>query len=279
MLLKFFNFFIFSSLFIAGCSLLMIHQTDRLLHLQYEIPEYMYFVFFSTVCSYNFHWYLTPQTHSELIRVSWTNQHRTLHLALIAIGTIGSIWFAIPLLTHWFWLGIAAVLTFLYSAPKLPVRFSGLLKKIAVGKTIFLSFVWTYVTAVLPVILDGDGFNRMDILFCASRLFLIYSICIIFDYRDREQDKIEGIRSMITAFDEKGINRLFYTCITFFFITTIVLYFSGFSVLLVFLLAIPGIITAMLYSYAKTHFSDYLYYFVLDGLMMFSALFTAFISF
>jgi len=38
------------------------------------------------------------------------------------------------------------------------------------------------------------------------------------------------------------------------------------------ILLLPGIITASLFSYAKKNFSDYLYYFVLDGMMMFSGL-------
>jgi len=39
------------------------------------------------------------------------------------------------------------------------------------------------------------------------------------------------------------------------------------------------VIVLALFKNAKRNFSDYLYYFVLDGLMMFSALFTFFIRF
>jgi hypothetical protein len=37
-------------------------------------------------------------------------------------------------------------------------------------------------------------------------------------------------------------------------------------------LLVPGVIVLLLYNYAKRNFSDYLYYFILDGLMMLSAL-------
>jgi hypothetical protein len=36
--------------------------------------------------------------------------------------------------------------------------------------------------------------QEKELLFCCSRFFLIYAICILFDYRDRDQDKQEGIR-------------------------------------------------------------------------------------
>ena len=87
---RFFNFFIFSSVYIAVCALLMVHQTNQLLHLDYNIREYLAFVFFSTICSYNFHWYLTPSIPTEKLRVQWTQQHKTLHLLFFVAGFIGS---------------------------------------------------------------------------------------------------------------------------------------------------------------------------------------------
>src|SRR5437868_1609120 len=90
MLTRIFNFFIFSSIYIALCALLMVSQTNKLLHLDYNIQQYLLFVFFSTLCSYNFHWYLTPLTPTEKLRVTWTQQHKILHLLFFAVGLIGS---------------------------------------------------------------------------------------------------------------------------------------------------------------------------------------------
>ena len=47
---------------------------------------------------------------------------------------------------------------------------------------------------------------------------------------------------------------------------------TGYSLLTVAVLLIPGLLLVFLYPYAKRNFSDYLYYFVLDGLMMLSGL-------
>ena len=106
---------------------------------------------------------------------------------------------------------------------------------------------------------------------------MIYAICIVFDYRDRASDKREGIRSMITLFSEQGIDRLFWISLLLFAIFTVALLAAGFSLSVVSVLLIPGAILAFLYNYTKKESSDYLYYFVLDGLMMASALFLLFV--
>ena len=277
MLKYLFDLFLFTSLFIAGCALMMVIQTNQLLHLQYNHPAYLVFVFFSTLCSYNFHWYLSGDSNSENARTHWTQHHKTLHLVLTSIGTLVSVWYFFQFSEHWFWLAGAVFLTFLYSAPKLQYGPFAWLSRIAVGKTLFLAFVWMYVTTFLPIAIDDHHWNMATLFFCTSRLMLIYAICIIFDYRDRDYDKLSGIRSMITYFNERGINNLFAGSLAVFAISTIALYFYELSPLTIVLLLIPGVITAVLFPVAKKNFNDYLYYFVLDGLMMFSSLLTIFI--
>jgi hypothetical protein len=50
------------------------------------------------------------------------------------------------------------------------------------------------------------------------------------------------------------------------------LWWFNFSTTDVILILIPGIIIALIYRTAKKNFSDVFYYFILDGLMMLSAL-------
>jgi len=131
-----------------------------------------------------------------------------------------------------------------------------------------------YVTTILPLLLSDQSW-RMDFsLFSAGRFFLIYAICILFDYRDKEYDKSIGIRSLITWLSDKNITRLFILSLSLFTIFTVGLFQYGHSYNVIIVLLIPGLITAGLYRYAKRNFSDILYYFVLDGLMAFSSLFT-----
>lgn len=272
MLKSIFKFFIFSSLYVALCAVIMVYQV-HLLFPQAEISRVLYiFIFFSTVCSYNFHWYLTQQSATRSERLQWTLQYKPLHLILYFIGLIGSAACFIILRQHWFFIALGAFVTFLYSAPKIPQKIFTGLRRIAIGKTVFLSFVWMYITTLLPLLISGNPWQASFTWLACSRFFLIYAICILFDYRDREDDKTAGIRSMITWLNERGINILFTSSIVLFALFTGALFTSGFTALVIFLLLIPGGIVAALYNYAKRNFSDYLYYFVLDGLMMLSGL-------
>ena len=269
---KAFDFFIFSSLYIALCAVLMTYQTFHLLENFPININLILFIFFSTICSYNFHWYLTPFSATSSQRVLWTQKNKTLHIVLYFTGLAGSIFYFYLEKEHWIAICFGAVFTFLYSAPKLPQTFFKDLKKIAVGKTLFLAFVWTYVTTILPLIVANVAWRNDFTLFILSRFFLIYAICILFDYRDREDDKRDNIMSMITYLNEKGIDILFAVSITFFATTTIWLHWYSYSWFSIAIILSPGIIVALLYNYAKKNFSDYLYYFILDGLMMLSAL-------
>lgn len=267
---KTFDFFVFSSLFIACCAVLMVYQTGIL----FSVPVssiLLGFVFCGTVCSYNFHWYLTPpNVGGPTEKVIWNIKNKYIHLSLFFIGLGGAVIFGFLLIDHWFWLGITAFVTFLYSAPKIPYPFFSFLRKIAVGKTIFLAFSWTHVTALLPLVLHHTNLNNAEIFFVVNRFFFIYAICILFDFRDREHDKKDNIRSLITLLSERGIDIVFWGSILTAFITLCLL-IASLPATAVIALAIPIVLASILYYPSKKNNSDYLYYFVLDGLMMLSA--------
>lgn len=252
----------------------MVNQTYQLLI--HAAPDLYFtaFVFFSTICSYSFHWYLSSPTVLSSPRVEWQHRHHQLHLLFFMVGLAGSVIFSIYLLHHWPWLLLSAIITFLYSAPKIPDKRFHILRKMAWGKTIFLAMVWMYVTTILPVTISGKQWQSDFYFFIVSRFSLIYAICILFDYRDREDDKAKGVRSLITNLNEKGINHLFILSMILFAGSAIGLLFYHYTVFTILMILIPGIIMSALYDYARKNFSDMLYYFVLDGLMALSALLT-----
>ena len=270
---KLFRFFIYSNLFIAFCAVLMVYQTYKLL--LHTAPDIYFtsFVFFSTICSYSFHWYLTPvDTETPSPRMDWLNRNRNVHTILFLIGSAGAAVCCLFLLKYWPWLLLSAFITFLYSAPKIPHPYFRMLRKVALGKTIFLALVWMYVTTILPLLISNQPWKPVFTLFATSRFFLVYPICILFDYRDREYDRKVGIRSLITWLSERGITTLFTVSLLVFTVFTVWLLPFGQSFTTIIILLIPGAITAALYRHARKNFSDLLYYFVLDGLMALSAL-------
>ena len=248
----------------------MVYQTDLL----FDIPpsfKILGFVFSGTVCSYNFHWYLTPpNVGGPTEKIIWNIRNKQLHLILFFIGLLGSIIFSFLLINQWFWLGVTAFVTFLYSAPKIAHPLFTHLRKIAVGKTIFLAFSWTHVTALLPMVIHNYVLSDAQIWFVVNRFFFIYAICILFDYRDRESDKKDQIRSLITILNEKGIDILFWGSMGAYLIS-LVLLAPFLNLGLIGALTLPGFLLSFLYYPSKSTSSDYLYYFVLDGFMMLSA--------
>jgi len=149
-----FKFFVYSNLFIAICAVLMVSQSYQLLLHTNPDLYLLAFAFFATICSYSFHWYLSSDSAPGSPRSLWQEQYHYIHIILFFIGASGSAVFFFLLLKHWFWLTLSAVPTFLYTAPKIPIKYFRVLRKIALGKTIFLSMVWMYVTTILPVILN-----------------------------------------------------------------------------------------------------------------------------
>lgn len=266
---KIFDFFIFTSLFIAVCAVAMAWQSYALFGKEPSV-RLLAFIFCGTVTSYNFHWYLTPPREGGSLRLRWAVTNRTLHLALFLAGAVASVICFFLVWEHWLWLALSVLLSFLYSAPKIPHPLFRWLRKIAIGKTIFLAFAWTHVTAVLPLVTSGKGLNADGIVFIANRFFYIYAICILFDYRDRAEDKTSGIRSLITFLNERGIDRLFW-CSMLVYVLTLGWLARSFAPWAIIALLVPGIILSLLYYPSKKNFSDYRYYFVLDGLMMLSA--------
>jgi len=265
-------FFVYSNLFIAACAVLMVYQTIWLLLNSDPHFYYVGFVFCSTLTSYSFHYYLTYESVHPSHRIEWLKKFRIVHVILFLIGLAGVIFFGFYLLPHWPWLLLAAVATFLYSAPKIPHRLFRILRRIAIGKTIFLAFIWMYVTTMLPVIVAEQTSQPEYWIFAVNRFFFIYSICILFDYRDRADDKAAGIRSLVTYMGNSSITALFIISLLIFFGTTIWLFFLGYDHVVIICLLIPGIILACSYNYARKHFNDMYYYFILDGLMALSAL-------
>jgi 1,4-dihydroxy-2-naphthoate octaprenyltransferase len=199
-------------------------------------------------------------------------KYKFIHIIFFFIGLAGSIISFSYIRSCWFWLSIAVIATFLYSAPKIPHPWFRALRKVALGKTIFLALVWMYVTTILPVIIAGNKWNTGIILFSVYRFFQVYALCIIFDYRDRADDKSSGIKSLITFLSEKSIGRLFAGSLLTATVAALLMLNYNYPVVDIVFLLIPCLITAILYNHARRNFADMFYYLVMDGLVALSAI-------
>jgi 4-hydroxybenzoate polyprenyltransferase len=275
---KLIDAFIFSSLFIVLCAVAMVVQSYQLLPLGKINYWYLLFTAGGTMASYNVHWFFTDVSLKEdySIRHGWTYRHQYLLLPFAGFGMLAALIAFYFLLQHWLWIAVGCGLAFLYTAPKIPGKMGLMLRKIAIGKTIYLSLAWTYITAILPVLVSNAGFNTATILFILQRYFFIYALCILFDYRDREEDIQQGIRSLITIFNTKAVTVLLYVTVLASILTGSLYAVQVQHPVTGILLSVPVVIVLFLYPIAQKSRNDYLYYVLVDGLMIVSYLFTAF---
>ncbi len=166
---------------------------------------------------------------------------------------------------------IGAVATFLYSAPNIPLRPFLFLRKIAIGKTIFLAGVWTYVTGMLPMLMSSSGLSAGHYYYLGSRLFLVYAICILFDLKDRTEDRKKGIRALPTVLSEKSIRFIYYLSLIFSLASSIMVYRSGIDLAVFIFMVVPMLFCLFIYKEAIHRNDDLFYYVILDGMMMLPA--------
>lgn len=263
---------IFGNIFIAICAVFMTQNTLWFLHIKHTNHTYTYFVFFATLASYNFHWYFTHDNNMHSERINWLNANKNIHLLLLVIGILGIIIFSPFLVQQAVWVLPAIIFTILYSAPKVPIAKFQEFTKYIPGKTLLLAITWTYVTAILPIIIYGFQWNNAATLFVVNNFLLVLPICILFDIRDKETDKQSGLKSIVIAFPTQIIKIIFMCSLALNIITAFILYTFHANLLQTIYLMIPALLTLLLYETAVNTRNDYLYYFILDGLMMLSAI-------
>ena len=262
---KILDTFIFSNVYVALAAVMMCYCSQRLFGLFFD-KNLAIFVFSATICSYSLHWFLTSSD-IKTPRILWTDKNRNLLKVLFVaslLAILGSFFYVFSL---WKILFPLAFLTFLYTAPKIPFRFFRFLQGFAAAKTLYLAVVWLCVTVVLPFENAKIAWTNEMILFTFNRFLLIGTACMLFDYRDRDEDF--GIKNLITYFDEKKLNISFYTS-TFCFFGTCFFLKNTFSSFEIFALALPYFVLICIFSILKNTKNDYWFYVVLDGIVMLS---------
>jgi 4-hydroxybenzoate polyprenyltransferase len=271
------DFLLYSNLFIAACSAGMSWQTLRYFPASGAPQALLPFIASATLGSYSLHWFLTKPGHSPRGRMDWTRRNKKLLFTFFAAAGLLSLYCFTFLLQHIRWIGPAAMMTILYTSPKLPLFKK--LRFLAIGKTFILAATWVYVTTLMVLGISGREWTLPIVLFTSGRFFLVYCICILFDHRDREADAAEGISSLPQLVSDRWLTFIYRVSLILCFICLAGLYRVGTPLLPVTILAVPAVILGLITQYAFHHDEDYLYYGVLDGLMMFSSLLTLLISF
>lgn len=252
----------------------MAGYTTHLFSLGFPPSHFGGFLFFSTLASYSIHWYLTDEkTEITDSRTSWLGRNKPMHFIFFIISAAGSGYFLLKELNYVVWIIPSVFLTIMYTAPKFPFKPFIYLRRVIYAKTFLLALMWAYITSALPFLIISGNWEPAYTVFFLNRFTLIFPICILFDLRDKDFDKASGVKSIVTHFTPKRIKFIF-NCIVLLNVITAILLFRmiPLKILSFFILLIPTVLTYLLYSKAIKTKNDYLFYFILDGLMALSPL-------
>ena len=270
--MKWLHFILSHSIFIAICAVAMAFQTALLLHV--DIDGYLYgFIFFATLCSYNFYWILSALAFKKKLSVQVLKNYYTNFLVLL-IAAAGDVFCILKIDGILPLAAISVLLTLLYALPLLPFSWLNFARKAGVIKTTLLSFTWAFVTVYLPYKVSGVQHFQSFLMLFNNRFLFMMMLCIIFDNRDMEVDKLRGLRSLATDVSPRALHYIMMFIFTAYIINGVVfrLWYGELQQLFPFLLM--GFICILVYGYSRRKQGYLFYYFITDGLMLLSSLLT-----
>lgn len=266
--------FIFShSVFIAICAGAMCVQTYVVTEL--AINWFIcFFVFFSTLASYNFYWLVSKYAFRKNKSLPNFLSSSISYLVLFLLAGIASLYYALELPHLLAWAFVGAILTLLYSLPLWPFSFVQQLPKPGFLKTVLLAFTWAYVITVFPMAENLPDKKAAFLLLFSTRFFFMLMLCSIFDMRDAAIDKIHSLKSLATSVSAANLQRIMIVTFVLYILSGVAMriYFSTSQQLIAFF--ITGMLLWWVYRLSLQKRGYFFYYFGVDGLMLFSALAT-----
>jgi hypothetical protein len=235
------------------------------------------FVFFATLCSYNFHYLLAHFSFQKKFSLQLLYNKYTGILLLLTggIGVLLVFSAASILLIN---VVIAFLLTFLYSLPLLPFKQLAFTRRAGFVKTLLLAFTWMFVTAYLPLSQTNAAFTTAGLLLMANRFLFMLMLCILFDNRDVSVDKIHGLHSLATDLPATVMQLLMVVIFTALIVINFLLGNCGISSRQVLALQVAAIINVIIYFLSRKKQGYFFYYFVVDGMMVLMTLLTTIAS-
>jgi hypothetical protein len=250
----------------------MVFQTNTILQLPQHPALYAAF-FFATLASYNFHWIMGNAYLQGKFSVKGLLQSPTA-VILWFIGIMGTVVFFIPSGINFWMACFAAVLTLSYSIPLMPIQQFNWLRKPGIIKTLLLPFSWAVVTVLLPLgkidtILQFPVLNVF-----VHRCCFVFILCVIFDSRDITVDKIKGLHSLSTDWLPWKIHVLVIVALLVLLGLNVYITATPAAIHLQLSLHCTVLVTGIVYLYSLKKRGYLFYYFITDGMMLFSTIFT-----
>jgi hypothetical protein len=180
------NFYINSSLHVALAVYSLTWITLLELKMDYD-EAVLYFVFYATITGYNFVKYFGVAKFRHRKLAGWLKFIQVMSLVCFLLMCFYV--FKLQFETLGF-IGICAVLTFLYAMPLFPKR-KQTLRSVAGLKIYIIALVWTGVSVVIPLIDSDYEINADVVLLVFQRFLYVLVLMFPFEIRDLKFDSIQ----------------------------------------------------------------------------------------
>lgn len=265
-------FILFSSIFIAACAVSFAIETNIILGLPLNSPGFYGFIFGATLFQYNLHYVLKSNAAVNSARLNWSKKNTNIHYLLLLLGFLLIIISLFSFsLKHFYVLIFLGVIAFLYSFPFLPIGKKKRLKEFGILKILTLTLLWTLVTVWFPVNTMAYDPALFWLVF-AKRFLFMFVLCLLFDMRDLDVDREEGIKTFPVRFGNKNSYLLSYFILVVFILLSAVQFYywgqAGFFIAMI----ISAVATFIVIQITKKNQSDYIFLAGIDGMMLLQAL-------
>jgi 4-hydroxybenzoate polyprenyltransferase len=271
------RFILSHSIFVALCAVALCYQTYTVLLIQPDALLYG-FVFFATLCSYNFYWLAGKFHYRRQKSIVAFIKANTSYLIVFLLSSIAMLYIAIKLTYLFPWMLVAGMLTFIYSTPLWNENAKAIAAKTGFFKTVLLSLTWALVTVIFPAqeLLQTDKSILVILLFFA-RFFLMLMLCLIFDMRDIHLDKMHGLHSLATDVSRQWLQVIMVSAFCIYVIAGLLVRMNLADNKQLIAHLVTGLIVWIVYRRSTKKQGYLFYYFLVDGLMLIASL-TTFIA-
>jgi 4-hydroxybenzoate polyprenyltransferase len=282
---KFFDFLIYSNLYIAIAAVLLTVEAQIQLGLKPHLHPYLFLILFATLFEYNLHKFVAVFLYKHALtesKFSWIAENLKLFYFVVFASVVGFIVAAgfakIMVLVTLFPLG---AITFLYS---FPLYKNGLklfrLREVPLAKIFIISLVWSATCIILPIVqaeMEVD-FGKVGLMILERFLF-VFSITVPFDIRDMESDRSAGLKTLPLLMGERNSIRIANLALLLFLAMCTFHYFNTREFYLLYAFMISGLSTLYFINNAWIKKISYYHYGILDGTMILQGLLVIFFYF
>ncbi len=268
---RFFDFILFGNIFVSFGAVCLVQSTAIQLGLSTNF-FYLLLVFFATLFIYNFQRiFYNQQKDNSLhsVRRKWIFENQRTIKLLAFVGFLGvAVSFFFNDFKIILYLSPLLFLSIAYFIPSIKLR------KSAWFKLLTLVFVWTMVTAVVPILLDNSTlFTKYNLLHITVRFCFMMGICIPFDIRDLQIDEVDNVSTLPHLIGENKTRWLAFAFMLLYILLIVVEFiFEMVNTKIATALLITAFINTILVLMSSSKRSEYFYVAGIDGTMILQGL-------